>query len=44
MLEDFVMEVRRTKGLSSEREAFVIRTAQASEAASIYICLLTHLL
>ena len=33
MLENFIMQVRRPMGVSSEREAFVSRTAQASAAA-----------
>ena len=33
MLENFIMPVRRPKGVSSERVAFVSLTAQASAAA-----------
>ena len=33
MLENFIMQVRRPKGVSSERVAFVSRAAQASAAA-----------
>ena len=33
MLENFIMQVRRPKGVTSEREAFVSRAAQASAAA-----------
>ena len=36
MLEKFIMQVRRPKGVSSEREAFVSRAAQANAAACIY--------
>ena len=37
MLESYIAQVRRPKGVSSEREAFVSRAAQASAAACIYI-------
>ena len=36
MLENFIMQVRRPKGVSSEREAFVSRTARASAEARYY--------
>ena len=32
MLENYITQVRRPKGVSSEREAFVSRPAQASSA------------
>ena len=35
MLENYITQVRRLKGISSEREAFVSRAAQASEATCI---------
>ena len=35
MLENYITQVRRTKGVSSEREAFVSRAAQASTAACL---------
>ena len=35
MLENYITQVRRPKGVSSEREAFVSRAAQASAAACI---------
>ena len=33
MLENYITQVRHPKGVSSEREAFVSRAAQASAAA-----------
>ena len=33
MLENFITQVRRPKGVSSERVAFISRAAQASAAA-----------
>ena len=33
MLENYITQVRHSKGVSSEREAFVSRAAQASTAA-----------
>ena len=33
MLESYIAQVRRPKGVSSEREAFVSRAAKASTAA-----------
>ena len=33
MLENYITEVRRPKGVLSERKAFVSRAAQASAAA-----------
>ena len=35
MLENYIMQVRRPKGVSSEREAFVSRGARASAAARL---------
>ena len=35
MLENYITQVRHSKGVSSEREAFVSRAAQASAAACI---------
>ena len=34
MLDNFIMQVRRPKGVSGERVAFVSHTAQATAAAS----------
>ena len=36
MLEIYITQVRRPKGVSSKREAFISRAAQASAAACIY--------
>ena len=36
MLENFIMQVRRPRGVLSEPEAFVSRAAQASAAACYY--------
>ena len=36
MLENYITQVRRPKGVSSEHEAFVSRAAQASAAACVY--------
>ena len=36
MLEIYITQVRRPKGVSSEREAFISRAAQASAAACSY--------
>ena len=35
MLESYIAQVRRPKGVSSKREAFVSRGAQASAAACV---------
>ena len=36
MIKNYLTQVRRLKGVLSEREAFVSRAAQATEAACIY--------